>query len=212
MTVLNLQVSASTDDAHQGSGTNDAGRGFNPASVIDTTNTLLSPGSHGSNDEYSAGARFLNVTIANAATINSATFTFTAQATYNASPSVVSFLASAEAVDDAATFGSGTNRLGTSQRARSTAVSAEWVQTSITVDTEYSISITSVIQEIINRAGWVSGNDIVIIIDTHANTTTGEWQDYNSYNGSTTKAPKLSIDYTVGGAVFTPRLALLGVG
>lgn len=195
---VNEQVGASADDAHQGSGTNDAGRGYNPGSVISTTASPQSPGSHGTNDEYTLGARFTTVAVAQAATITSATFTLKAAATYNAGANVIRYHVSGQAADNPATFGGGAARLGTSQRTRTTADGGPWTQTSVTAETDYSVTVTSVIQEIVNRAGWASNNAMVIIVDTHADTTLGEWQDYYSYDGSTTKAPKLDITYSAG--------------
>lgn len=202
MAILNLQVASSAGDAHAGSINNDSGRTVTTGANINSlTDNPLSPGSHGSNDEYTAAFRLTGVTIAQGTTINSASFKLTAQATYNAGANVVSFLVSAEASDNAPALtatGSGENlrsSTGTAPRPRTTAVSAAWNQTSVVVDTEYSIDVTSVIQEIINRAGWTSGNAIVILVDTNTTTTLGEWQDYYSYDGSTTKAAKLDIDY-----------------
>lgn len=203
MTTLNLQVNTSAGDAHAGSINNDSGRSVTSgANISSLTDNPLSPGSHGSNNEHTAAFRFTSVTVANAATINSASFKLTAQATYDAGANVVSYLVSAEASDNApamVTTGAG-ELLTSTARPRTTAVSAAWNQTSVTADTEYSIDVTSVIQEIVNRAGWVSGNAILITVDTNTTTTLGEWQDYYSYDGSTTKAAKLDIDYTAGGA------------
>ena len=199
MATLNLQVSASADDGQQSSITDNSGRAVTGSGTVTITDTILSPGSHGGNNEFSVGCRFLNVTIAQGATINSATFTLRAQATYNAGSNVVRFWVSAQAADNPSTISTTSGNLNTTNRPRTTAVSAAWTQTSVVGDTEYSIDVTSVIQEIVNRAGWASGNAIMILIDTHADTTSGEWQDYYSYNGSTTNAPKLSIDYSTGG-------------
>ena len=202
MAVLNLQVNTSAGDAHAGSINNDSGRNVTSgANISSLTDNPISPGSHGGNNEHTAAFRFTGVTVANAATINSATFKLTAQATYNAGANTVSYLVSAEASDNApALTATGAGELLTSTaRPRTTAVSSAWNQTSVTADTEYSIDITSVIQEIVNRVGWVSGNAILILVDTNTTTTLGEWQDYYSYDGSTTKAAKLDIDYGSAG-------------
>lgn len=207
MTTLNLQVGSSAGDAHAGSINNDSGRNVTTGANINSlTDNPLSPGSHGANDEYTAAFRFTSVNVPQGSTINSAVFKWTAQATYNAGANTVSFLVSAQASDNAPALtatGSGENlraSTGTAPRPRTTAVSAAWNQTSVVADTEYSIDVTSVIQEIVNRVGWVSGNAIVILVDTNTTTTQSEWQDYYSYDGSTTKAAKLDIDYGAGGA------------
>lgn len=199
MTVLNLQVSTGNDDSHQESISEDSGRNVTGSGVCDLTATVLSPGSH-SVIEWSIAARFLNVTVSNAATITSATFQMRAQATYSAGSNVIKFWVSAQAADNAGALTNIGGDLNVTNRPRTTAVSAAWTQTSVTANTWYTIDVTTVIQEIVNRAGWVSGNAIVILVDTHADTTSGEWQDYYSYNGAAASAPKLDIDYTAGGA------------
>lgn len=212
MTTLNLQIGASAGDSNMTSITNDAGRVYTGSGLCATNETLLSPGSHGSNDEWWTGARFTSVTIPQGATINSASYIMTCGGTYNASPNVVAFLVAAHAADNSGALTATGGDLNNTTRPQTTAVSSTWTQTSLTLDTEYSIDITSVVQEIVNRAGWVSGNALTVLVCVATTTTVGEWQDYFSYDGSTTKAPELSVDYTAGGAVFTPRLALLGVG
>ena len=196
---LNLQVAASADDGTCPNVTSDSGRSVSACGTGVINASVLAAGSHGGNDEWPVGTRFLNVTIPNAATITSATFTLKAQATW-ASPGTISYLVSAQAADDPTTFTTAVNQLTTGTRPRTTAVSAAWVLSSVTAETDYSIDITSVIQEIVNRAGWASGNDMVIIIDTGVPTTAGEWQDFYSYDNTPSKAPKLDIVYTAGGS------------
>lgn len=198
------QVSASADDSRMSNIVNDSGRNVTASGVCSLTETILAPGSHGGNDEWSVAARFTTITTAQGATISSASFTLTAQATYNAGASTISYLVSAQASDNAGALTSASGNLNTTARPRTTAVSAAWNQTSVTAETEYSIDITSVIQEIVNRAGWASGNAIVILVDTNTTTSLGEWQDYYSYDGTAAKAPKLTI--TEGGAVLGPPL------
>ncbi len=200
MTTLNLQVGTGNGDSHQESIANDSGRAVTGSSVVSLTLTVLSPGSHGSGDEWSIAAYFTGVTIANAATITSATFQMRAQTTYSAGSNVIRFWVSAQASDNAGALSSASGDLNTTARPRTTAVSAAWTQTSVVLDTWYSIDITTVIQEIVNRAGWASGNAIVVLVDTHADTTVGEWQDYYSYNGAAASAPKIDVVYTAGGA------------
>lgn len=215
MTTLNLQISTSATDSHMTSVTNDAGRVYTGSGLCSLTDANLSPGSHGSGDEWWTGNRFTGVTIPNAATINSASLIYTCAGTYNASPNVVALVVAAHASDNSGALATTGGDLNNTTRPQTTAASGTWTQTSITLNTEYSIDITSVIQEIVNRAGWASGNAITILVCVLSTTTVGEWQDYWSYDGSTTKAPKLSVDYTAGGAATslvysrTPRLNAL---
>ena len=199
MTVLALQVAVSAGDSQMGSITNDSGKNVTVSAVVSTNSTLLQPGSHGNNNEYSVACRFPSVTIPQGATINSATFTLRADSTYNAGSNVIRYHVSCQAADNAGALVTTSGDLRASVRPRTTA-SAVWTQTSVTGNTEYSIDITSAVQEVIDRAGWVSGNAIVVLVDTHADCTSGEWQDYRAYDSSASTAPKLSIDYSTGGS------------
>lgn len=201
MPTLNLTLAANGDDVHGVAVTNDAGK--RPDVGIISDGTLLQPGSHGNNDEYTCAARFTGVTIPQGATINSADFSMVADGTYDASPNVVRFWVCCQAADNAGALATtGSADLDGATRPGTTADST-WTQTSVTGGTRYTVSITSAVQEVINRAGWVSGNAIVILVDTHADTTTGEWQDYRAFNhasGGASGGPHLDITYTTGGA------------
>ena len=50
-------------------------------------------------------------------------------------------------------------------------------------------NLSAIIQEIVNRGGWSSGNDLVLLV-TGTGVRTAE-----SYNGSSSKAPLLHIEY-----------------
>lgn len=75
---------------------------------------------------------------------------------------------------------------------------------------QYSFTITSVVQEIVDRTGWATGNDIsVFFINSSGIDELSELSDYPSSGNH----GRLEIDYTVAaGGGFVPRLALLGVG
>lgn len=197
-TTVDYQVGASSSDSHMTSITNDSGRAPTLSGAVSLTNAILSPGSHGNNDEWSVAARFSGVAVAQGATISSATFQMRCQNTWNAAPNVIKYYVSAEASDNAAALSATSGDLNTTARPRSTATTiVDW--TSLTVDTWYSVDITAIVQEIVNRAGWSSGNAIVILVDTHADTTLSEWQDFYAYDGAAASAPKLSITYASGG-------------
>lgn len=198
MTTLNLTLAANADDMHEGSFADNSGKAPTGSTLV-SDGAILSPGSHGSNDEYSAACRFTGVTIPQGATITSASFSMRGNSTYNASPNVIKFHVSCQAADNAAALSTASGNLNSTTRARTTADTA-WTQTSVTGGSRSSVDITTAVQEVINRAGWASGNALVVLVDTHADTTAGEWQDYDAYNtGGATNGPKLDIDYTVGG-------------
>lgn len=194
MTTLSMTASAVS---HMGSITNDSGRAVTASTVVALNPAPVSPGSHGNNDEYSMAARFTtDSNITNGLTITSATYKMTATSTYNAGANVIAYLVSAHAADNAGALVTTSGNLNTTARPRTTAVSATWTQTSVTGGVQYTIDVTSVVQELINRGGWAAGNSIVILVDTDTTCSQGEWQDYDSSGGT---APVLDIVYTAGG-------------
>jgi hypothetical protein len=201
MTVLNLVVSASTDDTDSASNaTGTGGSGFVAAG--DLTQTLLSPGSHGAGNFWYVGCRFLNVTIAQAATISSAIFSMENDTGYT-SPGTISLLVSCEKHTTAAnpiTFDTTTGgNLSTTARPRTTA-NTTWDQKTTPGTPAYqTVDITSAVQEVINQTGWTSGWSIVVIVESNATTTAGEWQDYVSKDNTKATPPKLDITYGAAG-------------
>lgn len=199
-TTLNLQVAASGDDTNSGSIAS-AGKGPATANIIagDITATLLQPGDHSGGNFFSTGARFTNVTVPNAETITSATFTLTGAVAYAPGGITVRYIVSGQDEDTGQAFTTGAgDSLSNGDRPRTTADATMNVP-AVAVDTEYTVDVTAVIQEIVNRAGWASGNAIVIILDTDAATSAGEWQEFYSYDNDPAKAPQLSITYGSGG-------------
>ena len=192
MATLNLQVAASADDTFQykyyGGGTY--------FSIVYGENTI---GNY-SADYYKAGfgARFLNVTIPKGATITAASLIITSR--YAASGATCNARVSAEDVDDAAAFSTEADfntRFNTHTTARiDWDAIAAWSVDEEGADTT-SPDIKTVIQEIVDRAGWVSGNDIVIFCeDFDARSSNGALRNGYSYDLSTSKAPKLHVEYT----------------
>lgn len=193
-------VAASTDDTNsQSNATAQASTGNVVAA--DLTSTILSPGSHGGSDYWYVGARFTGVAVAQGATISAATFSMKAQSSYS-SGGTIKLRVGAQAADNGATFSTAVgNRVGNTARPRTTAESAAWDVKTVTGGTRYSIDVTSVVQEIVNRAGWASGNAIVMIVTVDSSTTSGEWQDFYAWDDATnrtTNPPQLDI--TVGAA------------
>lgn len=203
MPTLNLTTSANTSDMHEGSFNNNTGKSPTGNTAV-TDAAILSPGSHASNDEYSAAIRFTGVTITQGTTITTATFSLVADATYNAGANVIKYHVSCQAADNAGALATSNGNLNSSNRPRTTADTA-WTQTSVTGGVRQSVTITTAVQEVINRAGWASGNAIVVLVDTHADCTQGEWQDYESHASGASLAPQLDITYSAGGKLVLRR-------
>lgn len=201
---LNLQVNTSLGDTSMGSITDNSGRNVTQTSFIDNS-TYLEPGSHGSNSETSSALRFTSVTIPQGTTITNATLSLR-PVTYCPVGKTIKFHVSTQASDNAAALTTTNGDLNITNRPRSTADAGPWNQSCINSSTLETLDVTNIVQEVINRAGWVSGNAIVILIDTHADTDVTEWQDYESYNTTPSEAARLDITY--GGGTTIPKVKI----
>lgn len=203
-TTLNLQVGASADDARQDSG--------DVVLVIATTDITDAVTEH-------HGHRFQNVTIPNGATIDSAIFSVYISATTADEPK---HQVRAEAADDAALFTTAADSIDS--RSRTTATT-QWNSTGIgvaaagfqqwgcTTDGGAGTSIAAVVKEVTDRAGWGSGQALVLIYEQHTSTDATRDLGVNFYDNNTAQAAKLDIDYTAGGgAAVVPLRTLMGVG
>jgi len=162
--------------------------------------TTLVAGCHtSSHHQHGAGFRFQNVTIPQGATIDSAYITFESRAVDSGANCKTRI--SAEDVDDAIAIADDKAAFDTRWAARTTA-RVDWDNIAAwAIGSHYdSPSITTVIQEIVDRVGWASGNNIVIFWEdfedrsTHANANNRDAYNYNSGD-----APHLYITYTVVG-------------
>ena len=154
-----------------------------------------------------AGMRFLGVTIPNTATISTATLNMTAVASL--AVNVVNTRIIGEDADNAATFSTLSNfqaRRGTEAGGANddyiTTARVDWDGIGAwTTNTTYaSPEIKTVVQEIVSRGGWASGNAMVLYWDDYAQRSTAA--DYchraaHTYDSDTTKSPKLYIEYTI---------------
>lgn len=114
------------------------------------------------------GYKFPDITIAQGATIQSAYFKVRLN-NYTGAGTILGSIFGNN-VDNAASFSTATADI--TGRARTTASVAN-PDAGLAWDTGNGIAITSIIQEIINRAGWVSNNDIALLMigdETGANT------------------------------------------
>lgn len=134
------------------------------------------------------GARFTNIVIPNGNTIISAYFSIMAYD--NQAGTTVNLRLACEDIDDATTFSTVAN-----YNARNRTSYINWSNLSAwTANIWYnSTDISSIIQTVINRVGWSSGNDIVIFCEDDGTSTSFRTNTY--YESDTTKAPKLVITY-----------------
>jgi len=147
------------------------------------------------------GMRFTNVTIPQGSTITTAYLTFRARTTRTQTP--IYSKIRGEAADNAAQFSDYANYSG---RARTTAQVLWNDIPAWTAGNDYnSPEIKTVIQEIVNRAGWAAGNALVIFWDDHDGNTSAGIRHAQSYNMDATNAPKLHIEYSTGGGTTLDR-------
>lgn len=143
------------------------------------------------------GMRFPNILIKRGATVVSAYLTLNCRP--GASATVVRSRISAEDVDDAVVFANNVVAFDARWAARTTARVAWDAIPAWTANVDYnSPDIAAVIQEIVNRAGWVPGNAIVIFWDDFDARTTGvgDIRRYGkSYDRDPAEAPELVITY-----------------
>lgn len=176
MTTLNLQVAAGADDAHE----LDDGTGFDgvDTEVNCRANSTASNRSNG-------GFRFTGVTIPQGTTILTATLEVVPIDATNDNPNVD---ISAEDVDNAVSFGTTAD---VTSRVRTTAT-VTWAEDNIP-SPDTSPDITAVIQEVIDRAGWVSGNALVVFMDGRFDLS--KQFRVASFEHATLAAVKLDITY-----------------
>lgn len=181
MTILTIPVAASADDVSA------QNTSFFWDNVNDTA--VGYPFGYGTGVRESAW-RFLNVTVPQGATINSAKITGVSRD--GRTSTVVNSHIQAEDVDDATQITSATDF----QNRTLTTASVDWNNIpGWTQGVAYdSPDIASVIQEVVNRANWSSGNAINIF---WKNDTTDEaGRVIASYDHATYDPPELEIDYT----------------
>ena len=142
---------------------------------------------------YNSFLRWSNIAIPQGATIISAKITVKCAASTNTGVANINIYGNN--VDDATAIPS----LAAYNAAAVTTALTNWVITSWTVGTVYdSPDITNVIQEIVNRAGWASGNALQILIKNNGSATSSV-KAFTSYNTTPASSALLTIDYLSGG-------------
>ena len=178
---LNLQVNASADDAHQKSDN----------TVSTTSSSVRINGSLAW-----GGFRFTGITIPQGATINSAVFRYYIEDTAHDDVNHVIY---AEASDNASQFADVLNNI--SDRTR-TGTSVYEVQNGAGAGWRSAPDISALIQEVIDRPGWNSGNALAIIID--GSYSASPYLYTESWDGNPALAAQLEIVYSAGTPTDTP--------
>lgn len=179
---VDKRVGSSTDDAEENAGTG-------TVSVNGTDLELTADGA----TQQSIGVRFFELNIPKGATITNAYLEFVprddGQAINTGSPSMT---IRAENSDNAATFSTTANDV--SVRA-TTAASVTWTPGTWTVGTPgQTPNLSSLVQAVVNRTGWASGNSMAFILSgAAANNFRRAW----SLDGAgVSLAPRLVVQYS----------------
>lgn len=196
-TTLNLIVGASAGDA-------DERQSDGSVSLTIAPNRTYSR--NVASSQYHSGHHFTGATIPSGATINAATLTLNCTST---SLDDMYCTIHADDSDSAAAFTSTSYDIGS--RTRTTA-SQSWQQDACGTGDEVSPDFASVVQEVVDRAGWASGNSIAILLISSASPPAIKFFASTAYDTSTTLCARLDIDYTAATGGANSNLLLLGVG
>jgi hypothetical protein len=185
---MEVRVSSSSDDAEE----------YASGSVY-LTSTDLELVYDVSNQ--TVGLRFNGLTIPKDAVINVAYIQFQADEAHLESTSLTLW---GEAQDNPGTFLSTIGNI--SSRLRTTA-SVGWSPAAWTVIGQAGLdqrtpNISAVIQEIVNRPGWVVGNSLVIIIDGTGHRTA------EAFNGIPAAAPLLHVEWNTPPQNYAPNITI----
>ncbi|MCL5409422.1 MAG: hypothetical protein M1607_01005 [Patescibacteria group bacterium] len=191
-TTLNLQVGYAEDDAYQADG------GTAYVADLDDGSSAIGTGNTASTPHRAYGARFRGVTIPQGATITSASLKVRQRAT-----EWMNVLGTwyGQAADNASAFSAGENMTSRAYTSASVAISQN---ISRTAGTWYGYPTTgdwsAIVQEIVDRPGWQSGNSMVFIADGNGATSYASTQVSTHGNGSAYGAT-LDVTYESGTAV-----------
>lgn len=174
---ISVQISNNNDDAEERISNGNVSRGSSD----------LELGYDGSREQI-VGMRFRNINIPQGASISSAYIEFECDEANNGTTNINFY---GEDTDNAASFTSAS--YGISSRSQTTA-NVDWnnIPPWVVNEKYQTPDLAPIIQEIVNRSGWVSGNNMVIMAKG-----TGE-RTAESRNGEPDAAPLLVINYSNG--------------
>jgi uncharacterized repeat protein (TIGR02543 family) len=151
----------------------------------------------GGRGRVTVGLRYADVTIPQGAVIRSASITFTTIGTAGN----VTLDIEAQAADDAPAFEGGRidenpgTELNISGRARTTA-NVSWASDSAWEVTAATPDLSAIVQEIVGRGGWSSGNALAFIIQS-PDSDADNRRTAHAYESNPSLAPSLTISYYV---------------
>ena len=186
--IVEKRINASADDAEQGA-----------SGAVALTSSDLELVTDGA-DVQSVGLRFSGLAIPPGAAIVSAWIQFQTDET---SSLATSLTIQGEASDNAAPFTSGANNVGA--RPRTTAAVAwtppAWNVVDEAGPAQRTPNLAAVVQQVVSRPGWLSGNALAVVITGTGRRTAEAW------NGSATGAPLLHVELAGAGGNLAPNVS-----
>ena len=178
---INVRVSTANDDAEERT----SGTVYLDSSDLELIDDSDYVG------EQEVGMRFLNVAVPQGATISNAYIEFETDELDSVTTNLNFY---AQDIDDAPAFSTTafdiTSRTKTSASVAWNSVPA-WTTES---EKHQTPDLSAIIQEVVDRTGWSSGNDMVIIVNGSGERTA------EAYDGESANAPLLHFEYSLGGA------------
>jgi len=179
------QILTSTDDAEEK---------FDGSDVLTSSSDLeLMYDSFNDQGLQTIGLRFDDITIPSNATISNAYIQFTADGNNSGNLSIT---IKGEDVVNSSTFSDNNNNISSRVMTTSSVVwnnIPSWVDDASGLD-QRTPNVSTIISEIISSNGWQSGNPITFILTGTG--TENELRKAESFDGSSSLAPKLIIEYT----------------
>lgn len=181
---LQVRISSSTDDAEE--------RGTNATSSpgrMDITSSDIELMNDGGDGDQFVGLRFPGITIPSGAIITNAYVQFTVDETDNSSGTVI---IKAEDTDNGKTFSATDFDISSRSVMGDSVVWSsipDWTTAGDAGADQQTPDISTIVQAVIDRAGWSSGNALNLIL-----TGTGE-RTAEAYDGTSSAAPMLVVEY-----------------
>ncbi len=180
---VNAKVNASNNDAYQPAITN----------IVNTTDTRTQIGGAVS----ATGVRFTNLSIPQGATITNAYIQFYPNNTGNVNTGTPSITIRGDNVDNASAYSATLNNITSrpdTSAFQTWTISATWANNGSAGADHRTPDLSGIVQEIVNRSGWSSGNAMAFTLIGSGTTSR---RDAESYDGTTADSPELVVEYSV---------------
>ena len=188
-----IYETASASDAIENTATN----------VVTLNGTTLTASFTSSTSKVIAALRFSSVSIPKGATILNARIKFKGQSTVGDIADPIQIRA--ENIGNSAILTSTAGCISGKTRTNSF---ANWLPTSAVNGEYFSNSLDFIVNEIITRTDWASGNAMTFIFEVNSTAAAGRSVTFTSFDGSSANAPQLVIEYTtnpVNGLESSPK-------